>query len=187
MRRNLSLILVAALALSACGGAATDSTTTTLGTPITSPPGSTVPSDDPTTTAAGAVDAPELGGTSWNVTDYRTPGGAITNVWKTDVTISFSADGMVSGSAGCNEYQGMWAVSGTWNPFESGVPDPEDGQELTLSSLSWTEMACDDQAIMEQEGEILDLLQQAGRWVLIRGNFNLRDADGSFLFEAEPA
>jgi len=40
---------------------------------------------------------------------------------------------------------------------------------------------------MEQEAEILDLLQRAGRWVLIRGNFNLRDAGGAFLFGTEPA
>ena len=40
---------------------------------------------------------------------------------------------------------------------------------------------------MEQEAEILDLLQRASRWVLIRGNFNLRDAEGPFFFEAEPA
>jgi heat shock protein HslJ len=68
-----------------------------------------------------------------------------------------------------------------------GVPDPNDGQQLILDSLTWTEVACDDAAIMEQEAEILDLLHRGSRWVLIRGNFNLRDAEGAFLFEAEPA
>jgi len=48
-------------------------------------------------------------------------------------------------------------------------------------------MACDDEAIMEQEAEILALLRRAGRWALIWGSFNLRDAEGAFLFEAEPA
>ncbi len=40
---------------------------------------------------------------------------------------------------------------------------------------------------MEQEAEILDLLQRGSRWVLIRDSFNLRDAEGAFLFEAESA
>jgi len=133
------------------------------------------------------VEAPELGGTSWKVTDYSQASGTITNVWKTEVTISFAADGTVSGSAGCNDYEATWMVSGAYDEFESGVPDRNDGQELILDSLAWTEVACEDEAIMEQEAEILDLLQRGSRWVLIRGNFHLRDAEGAFLFEAESA
>ncbi len=56
-----------------------------------------------------------------------------------------------------------------------------------LDSLSWTEVVCDDESTMEQEAEILDLLRLGRRWGLIRANFNLRDAEGAFLFEAEPA
>jgi heat shock protein HslJ len=67
------------------------------------------------------------------------------------------------------------------------VPDPNDGQQLILDSLAWTEMACEDDSIMEQEAEILDLLLQGERWVLIREDFHLRDADGGYLFEAESA
>jgi heat shock protein HslJ len=77
-------------------------------------------------------------------------------------------------------------VTGTYDEFESGVPDTNDGQQLVFDSLSWTEVACDDEAIMEQEGEILDLLQRGGRWVLIRDTFHLRDTEGAFLFEAQP-
>lgn len=185
-----SLTLVVLL-LASCGDTADDSAETTLApatatteTTSTLPPTTTA---GPTTTEpAASVEAPELADTSWNVIDYRLPDGAITNVWKTDVTISFSADGTVSGSAGCNVYEGTWSVSGAWDAFESGVPDSNDGQELILDSLSWTEMACEDDAVMEQEAEFLDLLQDAGRWVLIDGEFNLRDAAGGFLFNAEP-
>jgi len=150
-------------------------------------PSTTAPSTTAASEPAQTVAAPELGSTDWNVTLYSQVGGTMTNVWKTEVTISFAADGTVSGSAGCNGYQATWQVSGVYNEFESGVRDPDDGQELILGPLSWTEMACEDEAIMEQETEILDLLQRGGRWVLIRGNFNLRDAEGAFLFEAEPA
>ncbi|MCJ7780202.1 MAG: META domain-containing protein [Acidimicrobiia bacterium] len=189
LRLVASLILVALL-LASCGHTADDSadttlapTTTTTATTTTLPPTTMAA---PTTEPAASVEAPALADTSWNVVDYRLPDGVITNIWKTDVTISFSADGTVSGSAGCNVYEGTWSVSGAWDAFESGVPDSKDGQELILDSLSWTEMACEDDAVMEQEAEFLDLLQNAGRWVLIDGGFNLRDAEGAFLFNAGP-
>jgi heat shock protein HslJ len=179
-----SLALVVLL-LASCGDTADDSPDTTLA-PTTTTTAATTTLSPTTTEPAASVEAPVLADTSWNVIDYRLPDGTITNVWKTDVTISFSADGTVSGSAGCNVYEGTWSVSGAWDAFESGVPDSNDGQELILDSLSWTEMACEDDAVMEQEAEFLDLLQDAGRWVLIRGEFNLRDAEGGFLFNAEP-
>ncbi len=185
MTRLVGLLFVLLLLVSACGGA--DTATSTSAVAGQSSP-STAPAELTTSSApASTVDAPELGGTAWNVTDYSQGSGTITNVWKTEVTIAFATDGTVSGSAGCNDYQATWTVADAYDEFESGIPDPNDGQELILDGLSWTEMACDDEAIMEQEAEILDLLQRAGRWVLIRGNFNLRDAEGAFLFEAEPA
>jgi heat shock protein HslJ len=190
--RLAALLTLVLLLLGACSGSEDDGADTTLAPTTTTVESTTTAATTtttlpPTTTEPAApVEAPELADTSWNVINYRLPDGTITNVWKTDVTISFSADGTVSGSAGCNVYEGTWSVSGAWDAFESGVPDSNDGQELILDSLSWTEMACEDDAIMEQEAEILDLLQDAGRWVLIRGEFNLRDAEGGFLFSAEP-
>ena len=184
--RKLIVLMGVALVMTACGGVeGAEQTVTTADGSVASTAATTVP---PTTTTTEAmVPAPELAGTSWNVTDYRLPDGAITNVWKTEVTISFAADGTFSGSAGCNTYSGTWAVSGSWNEFEDGVRDAEDGQELMLTGLAWTEIGCEDAAIMEQETEFLGLLQRGARWVLIRGDFHLRDAEGSYLFEAEPA
>lgn len=187
MKRPITLVLLLSLFLSACGGSE-DTNATTPPTDGTDASETTLlPGRTTSTEGEAPVDAPELGDTSWNVTDYRLPSGTITNVWKTEVTVSFSADGTISGSAGCNDYEGNWSVSGDWNEFEEGVPDEDDGQELTIDSLSWTEMACEDEDIMQQEAEVLELLQNAGRWVLIRGNFNLRDPEGGFLLEAEPA
>ncbi len=188
MRRILGPMIALVVLAAACGGSSDVAPTTE---PALQSSGS-VPSTSPATTTtvsepAPAVDTPELGGTSWNVTNYSQANGSITNVWLTEVTISFNADGTVSGSAGCNDYQATWVISGAYDEFESGVPDPDDGQDLVFESLSWTEVACDDESVMEQEAEILDLLQRGRRWVLIRGNFHLRDGDGAFLFEAEPA
>jgi heat shock protein HslJ len=188
MRRSLGLVVALVILVSACGGSETVAPTTE---PAAQSSDSAPSIASPTTTTASepsqANDAPKLDGTNWNVTDYSQGSGTITNVWKTEVTITFAADGTVSGSAGCNDFQATWTVSGAYDEFESGIPDPNDGQELSLDSLSWTETVCDDGAIMEQEAEILGLVQRVGRWVLIRGNFHLRDAEGGFLFEAEPA
>lgn len=185
MKRSVRLALLLVLVM-ACGGSPSVESTTSTVAQSTPAVETTAAAATTTTEPAETVDAPELAGTSWNVTDYSQGPGRITNVWKTSVTISFAADGTVSGSAGCNTYGGTWEVSGLYDQFESGVPDPNDGQVLSLTDLSWTEMACQDEAIMEQEAEILDLIQRGGRWVLRRGNFNLRTADGEFLFEAEP-
>ncbi len=183
MNRLIGLIGVLVILIAACGGSSDVTGTVDSTQPTATPP----PSATATTEPTPSVDVPELGDTSWKVTTYRLPSGSMTNTWKTDVTISFAADGALTGSAGCNDYQGTWAVSGPYDEFESGVPDANDGQELILESLAWTEIACEDEAIMEQETEILDLLLQGARWALIRESFHLRDADGSFLFEAESA
>ena len=173
------VLLVVMVALAACGGGAADEEETT----------STAADDGATTTATTvpAAEAPELAGTSWTVTDYALE-GSITNVWPdTEVTIAFAADGTVSGSTGCNEYSGPYVTDGPYDPFEEGVPDAADGQAITLGPLAATERACTPQHVMDQEAEFLDLLDRTGRWVIARGNLDLRSSDGSFLVEAEPA
>lgn len=179
--RRVSMMAVT-LILAACGGADTvdEPTATpapTVAAAVTAPP---------STASQNAVPAPELAGTEWNVTNYILASGAFTNVWKTEITIAFAADGTVSGTTGCNDYQGTWETEGPYDEFESGVPDVNDGQVIRLNGLTWTEIACEDEAIMEQEEEHIDMLQQAGRWVIIRGDFHLRNSDGQLLFEAEP-
>ncbi len=181
---RLTCLIAATLVLAACGGA------DTVDEPVPATPTS-APSTDaaphPATTAPEGVPAPELADTSWMVTDYSQGSGIITNVWLTEVTIDFAGDGTVSGSGGCNEYQGTWMAEGAYHEFVEGVRDTNDGQLMSLTDLIWTEVACEDKRIMEQEEEFIALLQRAGRWVMRYGNFNLRSSDGNFLFEAEPA
>jgi len=177
-------LFAATLVLTACGGADTVDEPD-LATPTSAPAPDAAPR--PATTAPEGAPAPELADTSWMVTDYSQGNGIITNVWLTEVTIAFAGDGTVSGSGGCNEYQGTWMAEGTYDEFVEGVRDTNDGQVMTLTDLIWTEVACEDERIMEQEEEFIALLQRAGRWVIRYGNFNLRSSDGNFLFEAEPA
>jgi len=189
MKQRAGLVVLFGILLvvgAACGGSddETGSTDPDASSPSTST--ASTATTAPTTTAAGVEPPIELAGTRWKVTDYNQGGGTITNVWLTDVTIEFD-DGTFSGSSGCNTYGGGWSADGPYDPFEAGQRDQADGQALTLSNLAWTEIGCEDERIMEQENEILALLRRAGRWVLIDGELHLRDAEGVYLFQAEPA
>lgn len=166
--------------VAACGGA--DTVDEPAPTPTTDPvAGVTAPS----TTAPPGGPAPELGGTKWNVTTYDQV-TTFTNVWKTEITIAFAADGTFSGSGGCNTYQGTWETEGGYiEPADRGL-DGNFGQIIKLGGLAWTEIGCEDQDIMVQELEYFDLLQRAGRWSIDEVNFTLRDSDSRLLFEAEP-
>ena len=55
----------------------------------------------------------ELGGTSWIVTGYNNGRQAVVSVViGSKLTADFSADGRLSGSAGCNNYTATYAASG---------------------------------------------------------------------------
>jgi len=181
MRTAIALGVMVVLTLAACGGEDSGSDPT-----ATSGPSPTTAATTTTTAPSGEQPPIDLAGTSWIVTDYSPTPGTVTNVWLTEVTIAFDS-ATVSGSSGCNTFAAGWAVEGPYDPFEAGQRDSNDGQVLILTDLAWTEIACEDERIMEQEVEILDLLTRAGRWALIRGDLHLRDAEGVYLFEAEPA
>lgn len=96
--------------------------------------------------ACAAGDNP-LASTNWQVTDYADPRNTtgMTNVLKdTTLTANFSADNVVSGSAGCNTYRGAYELEGT----SLTIPGP----------LATTAMACAEE-VMAQETVFLDNLQ----------------------------
>jgi heat shock protein HslJ len=181
-RRGGFIVIAAVLVLAACGGGdAADETTTTPSVATTS----TTTESGPNTTQPDAV-APDLIGTSWIVVTYSLP-ASMTNPWPgTELTLRFGDDGTVSGSTGCNEYSAMFEVEGPYDEFVEGQRDENDGQVIRFGALTMTERACEESNYMEQEAEFVDLLEQAGRWFIGRGNLFLRTADGSFLIEAEP-
>lgn len=184
--RGATIAFLFSLVLVACGG--DDSSD--------GEPTSTRPSPTDTTAAAPATstsdatggEAPGLAGTTWNVTEYTLPNGSLTQLWpNTEITIAFDTDVALSGSGGCNTYQGTYEVTGGYDEFEDGVRDPNDGQAMTVTDLSFTEMAClEPSNVMEQEAEYFDALLKVGRWVIVRGALSLRDTDGFVLIFADP-
>jgi heat shock protein HslJ len=126
MRRTTVLVLLslAALVLAACTAAASAS-----------------PSASATSAGAGgspAAGGPELVGTAWALGDL--PGQVLTDVRP---TIAFSGDGTVTGSGGCNDFNGTYTV---------------DGSNLTFGPLASTKKACGD-AVNTLETAYLAALQ----------------------------
>lgn len=186
MNHRIGLALAVVVLAAACGG---EETPATAPSPApTSPPTSAAPATTATTTLAPAADAPLLGGTDWVVTEYVLPAGGLTNVWPdTEITLQFGDDGSVSGSGGCNDYQGTYQVEGPYDEFVDGVRDPNDGQAIRIDSLTQSAVRCEPDRVMTQEEEYLANLSGVGRWVVVRSNLSLRTADGFSLINAEPA
>ncbi len=87
----------------------------------------------------------DLAGTSWRVTAYNNGRQAVVSPLDgTTLTMSFSADGKVSGTAGCNRYTGTYTLAGS---------------ALRLGPAAATRMACaKPEGIMDQERSFLAAL-----------------------------
>jgi len=91
--------------------------------------------------AAAAAEHKGLEGTSWKLLALG-PNGAIEG---DEPTLSFSPDGKVSGSGGCNTYSGTATVS---------------GDAIKFSTMTGTKKACSEQ-VDAQEKSFLKALDQA--------------------------
>lgn len=91
-------------------------------------------------------DQPSLQSTSWTLTALGDVGNVSPALENSEVTIEFDA-GEVSGSAGCNQYFGSYSAG-------------RDGT-FSVDNMAWTEMACLEPGVMEQEQEYLSTLLEA--------------------------
>lgn len=88
------------------------------------------------------------------------------------ISASFSTDGTVSGSAGCNRYNGKYTVS---------------GDSLTFSvNMAMSMMMCE-QAVMDQETAYIKALGQVKSYSLSGDRLSLKDEDGKdiLVFQAQ--
>jgi heat shock protein HslJ len=88
------------------------------------------------------------------------------------VTAIFDSGGRMSGSAGCNSYSAEYAV---------------DGNKIKVGPIVQTEMACEDQKVMEQEQAYLAALAKATTYRIDGDKLELRDDGGALQvgFRAE--
>jgi len=116
MRRMTALVFptLAVLVLAACNAAASAS-------PSASAAGAGA-GGSPAAGGSAAAGGPELVGTAWALGDF--PGQVLADVRP---TVAFSGDGTVTGSGGCNDFNGTYTV---------------DRSKLTFGPLASTKKAC---------------------------------------------
>lgn len=111
------------------------------GCTVTLPP--TVPTE-PTTAQE------PLTNTSWQLTAIGDT-NALLGATGNPVTLTFSADGQVGGTAGCNSYGGNYAI---------------EGDTITFTEIVSTLIACSDAAVMAQEEQYLAALNSTEHFTL---------------------
>ena len=106
----------------------------------------------------------------WRLDSYSTPtGGQQRPLPGTEITARFGADGSLSGSGGCNSY------NGTFMAFD---------RTLRVNTLSSSQALCPSpEGIMEQEGTFLSLMQQASRMAISAGQLTIFDSSGNRILE----
>lgn len=118
----------------------------------------------PTSAQLGGTEG--LAGTEWKVTGYNHGRGGVTSlVPATELTVAFGADGSVSGSAGCNNFTGSYAV--------------DDADGIAFTPLAATRKMCPGEEIMDQESQFLAALANATNWEIRGDRLQMRDNGGA--------
>jgi heat shock protein HslJ/uncharacterized protein YraI len=106
----------------------------------------------------------------WILSSYSTPAGGLQRPLPgTEITARFGPDGSLSGSAGCNSYNGTFTAY---------------GQTLRVNTLTPSQAWCDTPGgIMDQEGTYLTLLQNASRMAISAGQLTVFDSGGNRILE----
>ena len=109
-----------------------------------------------------------LAGTSWQLNAYNNGQGALSSPLEgTQITAAFGEDGILSGSAGCNDYSASYKV---------------DGQTITIEPPVSTKKACaEPQGIMEQETAYLNALQSASVYLNLVAALIMQTSDGTLV------
>jgi heat shock protein HslJ len=107
---------------------------------------------------------------SWTVTGFNTGDSVDSPAEGTELTVTFE-NGAVSGSSGCNTFNGSYTLTGT---------------TLAIGPLASTKMACE-QPVMDQETAFLTTLQGATGFTTNGANVTLVAADGSNAVTLTPA
>lgn len=109
---------------------------------------------------------PGLTSTVWKATGVNNGKGGVTSLLQgSKITAEFTAEGRVSGTAGCNSYSGGYELEGT---------------SIVFSPISSTRKMCVEPAgIMEQEIQFLQALEKSDTYSITEGRLELRDASGA--------
>jgi heat shock protein HslJ len=118
--------------------------------------------------ALAACAAPQLENRRWVLVAYGAPERLQTVLRGSEISAAFdSAQGTVSGSAGCNRYSGRYRLRGS---------------QLSIGRLTQTEMACrQPDGVMEQEQRYLRLLAAAQSYQVVGPGLRISCSGGQVL------
>jgi heat shock protein HslJ len=119
---------------------------------------------------SGKAPTLKLGGTSWTATGLAGKGGIAALIAGSRATLNFSADGTLSGSAGCNSYTGRYEVTGNQVRFPT--------------AFASTRKMCVNPGVMEQEQAFLKALSGSTTGHIDGKKLELRDAGGALQIAA---
>ena len=146
-RRALSLVFIAAVVatVAACSG------------------GAATPSPSASAAASASAGALELDGTSWLLTDYISPDGAVFTVPAAVTPLLAFEGGNLTGNAGCNTFSSTYTVT---------------GDAIELGPIMSTKMACEE-PMASVEGAYLAALESIDKVAILDdGKLQLWDDGG---------
>ena len=114
-----------------------------------------------------------LKGITWRATVYNNGrGAAVSLINGSEITATFGTDGVLSGSAGCNQYRAAYVT---------------EGSSITIQAPAATRKACPrPDGVMRQESEYLKALTTAATYAIQGRQLELRTAEDALvaLFQA---
>ena len=114
-----------------------------------------------------ASEPASLTGTTWSAVNYNNGKEAVVSlVTDTAITATFTEDGKLNGSAGCNTFMTSYTL---------------DGANITIQPAATTRKMCPGEGIMEQEAQFLAALTTAATWSISGNELELRTADGALV------
>ncbi len=120
-----------------------------------------------------AVKERHLANSEWTIHAYNDGnGGVVTVIADTDITMTFDDDGNVSGSAGCNQYNGR---------YEAG------NEALSFGTIQSTQKMCIEPKVMEQEAAFLAALTTVNSYHIDGDQIIIRDEHGSIAIQLKAA
>lgn len=104
-----------------------------------------------TTSTTSTPPSADLTDPQWQLLSFGPTGDETAVVAGSMISLTFSVDGQAGGFSGCNVYGGAYQVA---------------DDRLTFDTIVSTQRACADEAVMQQEQQYLQALQQAERFTL---------------------
>ena len=106
-----------------------------------------------------------LANTTWQLTALTNGDEAVVSVLvDTEITATFTEDGTMAGSSGCNTYRATWST---------------DGDSLEIGPPMGTKQLCEGEGVMEQEARYLEVLGLVSTYRLDAGTLQLFDETGA--------